>query len=47
MKTNVWMHLIWNDPYLQWDHIQEFSHIPSIRVPYEMIWTPDIILFNK
>ncbi|RNA33865.1 acetylcholine receptor subunit beta-like 1 [Brachionus plicatilis] len=47
MKTNVWLHMWWNDPYLQWGHLPEFDHIISIRVPYKQVWTPDIILFNN
>jgi hypothetical protein len=37
----------WIDPYLQWSHIEEYNRIVSIRIPYDKVWTPDIILFNK
>jgi nicotinic acetylcholine receptor, invertebrate len=45
MKTNVWISLKWTDFRLNWT--RNDSKIESIRVPYERIWSPDIVLFNN
>lgn len=36
----------WSDYKLRWDPA-EFDNVTSIRVPSEMIWIPDIVLYNK
>jgi nicotinic acetylcholine receptor len=45
MKTNVWVSLKWTDFRLNWT--KEDSKIESIRVPFERVWTPEIVLFNN
>lgn len=45
MKTNVWINLKWTDFQLNWT-TNDFK-VGSIRVPYERVWTPDIVLFNN
>jgi hypothetical protein len=37
----------WKDFQLKWSHMEKYNHIYSIRVPFDMVWTPDIVLFNK
>jgi len=32
---------------LTWNHIDEFKDIKSIRVPSNLVWVPDIYLFNN
>uniref|UniRef100_A0A8C6HGQ8 Cholinergic receptor nicotinic alpha 2 subunit n=1 Tax=Mus spicilegus TaxID=10103 RepID=A0A8C6HGQ8_MUSSI len=46
MTTNVWLKQEWNDYKLRWDPA-EFGNITSLRVPSEMIWIPDIVLYNN
>ncbi|XP_072906480.1 neuronal acetylcholine receptor subunit alpha-2-like [Hemitrygon akajei] len=46
MTTNVWLKQEWFDYKLTWDP-GEFDNVTSIRVPSEMIWIPDIVLYNN
>ncbi|XP_012928871.1 neuronal acetylcholine receptor subunit alpha-2 isoform X2 [Heterocephalus glaber] len=46
MTTNVWLKQEWNDYKLRWNPA-DFSNVTSLRVPSEMIWIPDIVLYNK
>ncbi|KAK7142798.1 hypothetical protein R3I94_012219 [Phoxinus phoxinus] len=46
MTTNVWLKQEWNDYKLRWNP-SEFDNVTSIRVPSEMIWVPDIVLYNN
>jgi len=42
----LWILQEWNDYKLRWNP-SEFDNVMSIRVPSEMIWVPDIVLYNK
>ncbi|XP_050008100.1 neuronal acetylcholine receptor subunit alpha-2 isoform X1 [Alexandromys fortis] len=46
MTTNVWLKQEWSDYKLRWDPA-EFGNVTSLRVPSEMIWIPDIVLYNN
>ncbi|KFP04029.1 Neuronal acetylcholine receptor subunit alpha-4 [Calypte anna] len=46
MTTNVWVKQEWHDYKLRWDP-QEYENVTSIRIPSELIWRPDIVLYNK
>nr|KAF6348063.1 cholinergic receptor nicotinic alpha 2 subunit [Myotis myotis] len=46
MTTNVWLKQEWSDHKLRWNPA-EFGNITSLRVPSEMIWIPDIVLYNN
>ncbi|KAM6221285.1 neuronal acetylcholine receptor subunit alpha-2 [Rhynchocyon petersi] len=46
MTTNVWLKQEWSDYKLRWNP-SDFDNITSLRVPSEMIWIPDIVLYNK
>ncbi|XP_032911116.1 neuronal acetylcholine receptor subunit alpha-2 isoform X2 [Catharus ustulatus] len=46
MTTNVWLKQEWSDYKLRWDPA-EYDNVTSIRVPSEMIWIPDIVLYNN
>ncbi|XP_077008974.1 neuronal acetylcholine receptor subunit alpha-2 isoform X2 [Tamandua tetradactyla] len=46
MTTNVWLKQEWSDYKLRWNP-GDFSNITSLRVPSEMIWVPDIVLYNN
>lgn len=45
MKTNVWINLKWLDFQLNWT-TNDYK-VGSIRVPFDRVWTPDIVLFNN
>lgn len=36
----------WNDYKLRW-RPSDYDNVTSIRVPSELIWVPDIVLYNK
>ncbi|XP_062862781.1 neuronal acetylcholine receptor subunit alpha-2a [Trichomycterus rosablanca] len=46
MTTNVWLKQEWNDYKLQWEP-SDYDNVTSIRVPSELIWVPDIVLYNN
>ncbi|XP_051528058.1 neuronal acetylcholine receptor subunit alpha-2-like [Myxocyprinus asiaticus] len=46
MTTNVWVKQEWNDYKLHWNP-EEYENITSIRIPSEIIWRPDIVLYNN
>ncbi|XP_069554420.1 neuronal acetylcholine receptor subunit alpha-2-like isoform X2 [Brachyistius frenatus] len=46
MTTNVWLKQEWMDYKLQWSPA-DFNNVTSIRVPSELIWVPDIVLYNN
>ncbi|XP_063040273.1 neuronal acetylcholine receptor subunit alpha-2a [Engraulis encrasicolus] len=46
MTTNVWLKQEWNDYKLRWDP-SDYDNVTSIRVPSELIWVPDIVLYNN
>ena len=46
LTTNCWITQEWNDTHLRWN-ASDFGDIKAIRLPWEVIWKPDIILYNK
>ncbi|KAF7663643.1 hypothetical protein LDENG_00204970 [Lucifuga dentata] len=46
MTTNVWVKQEWNDYKLRWNP-EKYENVTSIRVPSELIWRPDIVLYNN
>ncbi|XP_072037969.1 neuronal acetylcholine receptor subunit alpha-9-like isoform X2 [Amphiura filiformis] len=46
VELNVWMRQVWKDEYLTWNKMQ-YDGKDKIVVPSEMIWLPDIILYNS
>ncbi|XP_066940294.1 neuronal acetylcholine receptor subunit alpha-2-like [Macrobrachium rosenbergii] len=43
--TNTEMIMKWNDSFLRWNPA-DYNNTTVIRVPYEVVWYPDIILYN-
>ena len=37
---------VWIDPKLQWNP-EKYGGLHVIRLPYDSIWRPDILLYNK
>ncbi|XP_070275712.1 neuronal acetylcholine receptor subunit alpha-4 isoform X3 [Myotis yumanensis] len=54
MTTNVWVKQLsvllpvqeWRDYKLRWDP-RDYENVTSIRIPSELIWRPDIVLYNN
>ncbi|XP_071167041.1 acetylcholine receptor subunit alpha-type acr-16-like [Mytilus edulis] len=47
LTTNIWLDQEWLDHKLRWDNDTEFKHIKILRIPCDLIWLPDIILYNS
>ncbi|XP_030638135.1 acetylcholine receptor subunit epsilon [Chanos chanos] len=46
LTTNVWIEIQWNDYRLAWDP-EDYDGVQVVRVPYNMVWIPDIVLENN
>ncbi|KAJ2948153.1 hypothetical protein O0L34_g9957 [Tuta absoluta] len=46
LTTNCWITQVWMDYHLRWN-TSDFDGINVIRIPYERVWRPDIILYNN
>ncbi|OCT99448.1 hypothetical protein XELAEV_18005229mg [Xenopus laevis] len=46
LTAYIWIRLSWYDAYLKWDR-DEYDGLDSIRIPSNMVWRPDIVLYNK
>ncbi|VDN14962.1 unnamed protein product [Dibothriocephalus latus] len=45
LTINVWNKITWRDEVLTWNP-KDFKGLTSIRLPVNLIWTPDIVLYN-
>jgi nicotinic acetylcholine receptor len=46
ITVNCWLDQTWNDTHLTWN-ASDFGGITTIGLPYDKVWRPDIILYNK
>ncbi|XP_069618312.1 acetylcholine receptor subunit epsilon-like [Ranitomeya imitator] len=46
LTTNVWILITWDDYRLTWNE-SDYGGIDVVRVPYYMVWLPDIVLENN
>uniref|UniRef100_A0A1I7WNY2 Neur_chan_LBD domain-containing protein n=1 Tax=Heterorhabditis bacteriophora TaxID=37862 RepID=A0A1I7WNY2_HETBA len=46
MTCSVWLKQVWIDKKLSWSP-KNYGGVSVLYVPYEMIWVPDIVLYNK
>ncbi|KAK6731395.1 hypothetical protein RB195_007706 [Necator americanus] len=46
MTCSVWLKQVWMDRKLSWDP-KNYGGVSVLYVPYEMIWVPDIVLYNN
>ncbi|XP_034534742.1 neuronal acetylcholine receptor subunit alpha-7a [Notolabrus celidotus] len=46
LTTNIWLQLFWNDTYLQWNP-EDYPGVSNVRFPENLIWKPDILLYNS
>ncbi|KAI6217111.1 Acetylcholine receptor subunit alpha-type unc-38 [Aphelenchoides fujianensis] len=45
MICSVWLRQTWVDPRLRWSPA-EYGEVDVLHVPAELIWTPDLVLYN-
>ena len=45
LTTNVVLQKLWVDKMLQWN-VSEFDDIDAVRIPVNLIWDPDLRLYN-
>ncbi|KAM3721989.1 Acetylcholine receptor [Dirofilaria immitis] len=46
MTTNVWLQHTWTDIKLKWNP-EEYGGVNVLYIPSDMIWIPDIVLYNN
>nr|CAH0110546.1 unnamed protein product [Daphnia galeata] len=46
LTTNCWLTQKWNDSHLTWNS-SDYGGIHVVRIPYQRVWRPDIILYNN
>ncbi|XP_066974094.1 neuronal acetylcholine receptor subunit alpha-6-like [Macrobrachium rosenbergii] len=46
LMVDAWMLNEWEDPRLKWDP-EDYGAIPKITVPHDMLWKPDIAVYNS
>ncbi|CAD5214592.1 unnamed protein product [Bursaphelenchus okinawaensis] len=46
LTTNLWLDMKWVDAKLKWDP-QKYGGITALHIPSDMIWTPDLVLYNN
>ncbi|KAM9331207.1 neuronal acetylcholine receptor subunit alpha-9 [Gastrophryne carolinensis] len=46
LTAYLWIRQSWYDAYLTWDK-DDYDGLDSIRIPSNMVWRPDIVLYNK
>jgi nicotinic acetylcholine receptor len=46
LTVNCWLSQVWNDTHLTWNS-SDFGGILAIALPYDKVWRPDVILYNK
>uniref|UniRef100_A0A915PP87 Uncharacterized protein n=1 Tax=Setaria digitata TaxID=48799 RepID=A0A915PP87_9BILA len=46
MTCSVWLKQVWTDKKLSWNP-KNYGGVSVLYVPYEMIWVPDIVLYNN
>ena len=46
MVTDLWLRYVWNEPKFKWNP-EDYGAISVLRVANDIIWKPDIMLYNK
>nr|XP_014432239.1 neuronal acetylcholine receptor subunit alpha-9 isoform X2 [Pelodiscus sinensis] len=46
LTVYLWIRQSWYDTYLKWDK-NKYDGLDSIRIPSNLVWRPDIVLYNK
>lgn len=45
LKAETWLEMSWIDPRLQWS--LDIYDIKTLSIPSDLLWTPDIVLYNN
>ncbi|XP_041477022.1 neuronal acetylcholine receptor subunit alpha-10-like isoform X1 [Lytechinus variegatus] len=46
LKVNVWMTFNWKDEFMMWDPT-EYGNITDLKIASELVWMPDVVLYNN
>lgn len=46
LTTYLWIRQVWHDAYLKWDK-EDYNDLEMINIPSDLVWKPDIVLYNK
>ncbi|RCN26155.1 hypothetical protein ANCCAN_28126 [Ancylostoma caninum] len=46
LTTNLWLEMKWFDAKLTWDP-KKYGGLRTLHIPSDLIWTPDLVLYNK
>lgn len=46
LTTYLWIRQVWHDAYLKWDK-EDYDDLEMINIPSDLVWKPDIVLYNK
>lgn len=46
LKTHFWIRQDWANPFMTWKPA-DYGGVKQINIPPEMLWVPDVILYNK
>ncbi|XP_061771992.1 neuronal acetylcholine receptor subunit alpha-9-I [Nerophis ophidion] len=46
LTTYLWIRQVWHDANLKW-HKEDYDDLEMINIPSELVWKPDIVLYNK
>lgn len=46
LTTYLWIRQVWQDAYLKWDK-EDYNDLEMINIPSDLVWKPDIVLYNK
>ncbi|KAK3602116.1 hypothetical protein CHS0354_023095 [Potamilus streckersoni] len=47
LTTNIWLDQEWKDERMVWQNDTRFSSVKILRIPCDLLWLPDIILYNS
>lgn len=46
LTTYLWIRQVWHDAYLKWAK-EDYNDLEMINIPSDLVWKPDIVLYNK
>uniref|UniRef100_A0A8C6WEY9 Cholinergic receptor, nicotinic, alpha 9 n=1 Tax=Neogobius melanostomus TaxID=47308 RepID=A0A8C6WEY9_9GOBI len=46
LTTYLWIRQVWHDAYLKWNK-EDYDDLEMINIPSDLVWKPDIVLYNK
>ena len=46
LTTYLWIRQVWHDAFLKWNK-EDYDDLEMINIPSDLVWKPDIVLYNK